>query len=354
MIVVKRKLEKWLPHMVGLIFIALLPVFVFDGLNQRTTYWVYSYFYQLIFVLAAFYINYLIITPYFFFEKRKIYFILLLTLFTILLLTLWQYYHDLILADFLIEDPKKLPESQGPKSKFGLHPRLVDNFFLLMVVFGFSSGMAIIQHLRKNESEQKEIEKARVDSELAFLKNQISPHFFFNSLNSIYALIAINSDEAQKAVEKLAELMRYLIYESNIEIVKLQKEFDFTRNYITLMQQRLTSKVKIDVNIEENPPLTEISPLLFIPFVENAFKHGISYRNESYVSVSLRTEKKCVIFECVNSIPVAKRDQKISDGGVGLENIYKRLELIYGNLAQLQITYSEKEYRVNLVIPLEV
>ncbi len=104
-----------------------------------------------------------------------------------------------------------------------MHPKLVDNFFLLLVVLGFSSGMAIIQQLRKNETKQKEIEKVRVDSELAFLKNQISPHFFFNSLNNIYALIAIDSSKAQKSVEKLSGLMRYLIYDSDIKKVELKK-----------------------------------------------------------------------------------------------------------------------------------
>jgi len=160
--------------------------------------------------------------------------------------------------------------------------------------------MAIIQRLRKNEFKQKEIEKARIDSELAFLKNQISPHFFFNALNNIYGLIAIDSDKAQQAVEKLSGLMRYLIYDSNIDTIELQKEFDFTSKYIELMQQRFSSKIKIDIEISNNLPEAQIPPLLFIPFIENAFKHGISYREHSFVSIRLTAEDNKVIFECNN------------------------------------------------------
>ena len=113
-----------------------------------------------------------------------------------------------------------------PRSRFGLHPKIIDNFLLLLVVLGFSSGMAIIQRFRKDDIKQKEVEKARVDSELAFLRNQISPHFFFNALNNIYALIDVDGEKAQKAVEELSVLMRYLIYDSNIEAVELQKEIE--------------------------------------------------------------------------------------------------------------------------------
>jgi sensor histidine kinase YesM len=209
--------------------------------------------------------------------------------------------------------------------------------------------MAIIQRLRKNESTQKEIEKARVDSELAFLKNQISPHFFFNALNNIYGLIAIDGDKAQQAVEKLSGLMRYLIYDSNIETIELYKEFDFTLKYIELMQQRLSSKIKLDVNISSDIPEGQIPPLLFIPFVENAFKHGISYRENSFISILLKTEHNKVVFECKNSVPTRREQNK--SGGVGIINIKKRLNLIYGNACNLNINKVDNEYHVQLIVP---
>ncbi|NOQ26752.1 MAG: hypothetical protein GQ564_15435 [Bacteroidales bacterium] len=348
----KSKIEKWLPHIAGLLLFLILPIFVFDRNNDRAIYWMYSYYYQLLFMIVAFYVNYLVIVPRFFFSKR-IYFFAVIFIFAILLLAISQYFYDVLQFDNLRPDSNIIGRNVRPKSKYGFHPKLIDNFFLLILVLGFSSGMAIIQNLRKSETKQKEIEKARVDSELAFLKNQISPHFFFNSLNNIYALIAVDGDQAQKAVEKLSVLMRYLIYDSDNETVELQSEFDFTSKYIELMQQRLSSKVKLDVNIDNKLPDVKIPPLLFIPFVENAFKHGISYRENSFVSILLKTENSNVVFECKNSNPRAKvtEDKK---GGVGIVNIKKRLDLIYGNSFQLKIENTTEEYLVRLIVPLEL
>lgn len=353
MIFSKNKIEKGLPHFVGLLLFLILPIFVFDRNNDRDIYWMYNYYYQLAFMIVAFYVNYLVVVPRFFFSKRKVYFFIVLILFTFLLLTVSQYLYDYFQLENI--SPNKLSGESIPprRSRFGLHPKLIDNFFLLLIVLGFSSGMAIIQRLRKNESKQKEIEKARVDSELAFLKNQISPHFFFNALNNIYGLIAIDSDKAQQAVEKLSGLMRYLIYDSNIETIELQKEFDFTLKYIELMQQRLSPKVKLEVNISDKIPEGQIPPLLFIPFIENAFKHGISYREHSFVSVKLTTEVNKVIFECKNSIPT-NREQNNNEGGVGIANIQKRLDLIYGSLFKLDISKAEKEFHVQLVVPFKM
>lgn len=348
----KTKVDRWLPHIAGLLLFSILPLFVFDRNNDRAIYWMYSYYYQLTFMIVAFYFNYLVIVPRFFFSKKRIYFIIALFLFAILLLAISKYLYELLPFEHL-GPGNRLEENARQKNFFGIHPKLVENFFLLLVVLGFSSGMAIISQLRKNETKQKAIEKARVDSELAFLKNQISPHFFFNALNSIYALIAIDGEKAQKAVEKLSVLMRYLIYESDVRMVDLHKEFDFTSKYIELMRQRLSPKIKLEVNIDQELPDVKIPPLLFIPFVENAFKHGISYREKSFVSILLKTNDDSVIFETKNSIPTIE-EQNNKKGGVGIENIKKRLELIYGNTFELEISNADGEFFVRLMVPLKL
>ena len=352
----KNRIEKWLPHIAGLLLFSILPLFVFDRNNDRAIFWVYSYYYQLIFMIVAFYVNYLVIVPRFFFSKRRIYFFAVIFLFAISLLIASQYLYNLLQLDSLRPENILKRTIIPPKNSFGMHPKLVDNFFLMLVVLGFSTGMATIQHLKKDETKQKEIDKVRVDSELAFLKNQISPHFFFNSLNNIYALIAIDGDKAQKDIEKLSGLMRYLIYDSDIKMVELKKEFDFIQNYIELMQQRLTSKVKLHVNINSKLPDAKIPPLLFIPFIENAFKHGISYRQNSFISISLKAEMNKIVFECTNSIPENKKEPTQTKGGLGIVNIEKRLELIYGNLAELKIdnNKSQCKYSVCLTIPLDI
>jgi len=144
--------------------------------------------------------------------------------------------------------------------------------------------------------------------------------------------------------------MRYLIYDSNIDTIELQKEFDFTLKYIELMQMRLSSKVKLDINISDKIPEGQISPLLFIPFIENAFKHGISYRENSFISILLKTERTNVVFECRNSVP-STSEQKDNKGGVGIANIQKRLDLIYGNSFKLDISKNDSEYHIKLIIP---
>ena len=348
----KNRIEKWLPHIVGLLLFLILPIFVFDRNNDRAIFWMYSYYYQLSFMIVAFYVNYLIITPHFFFNKRKLYFFAVLLLFVFLLLFVSQYLYNLFQLEYL--NPLRPSEGRNmPRPRaFGLHPKLVDNFFLMIVVLGFSTGMANLQRLKNNKEEQKEIEKERLNTELAFLKNQISPHFFFNSLNNIYALIAINANEAQKAVEKLSGLMRYLIYDSDIKTVALKKEFVFMQNYIDLMQQRLTSKVKLIVNIQDDVPSVEIPPLIFITFVENAFKHGISYRNKSFISISLKTEGDMLLFKCENSIADNTNKAATEKGGLGIVNIKRRLNLLYGDKTQLIRSDKEDVYSIDLKIPL--
>lgn len=348
----KNRLEKWLPHIIGLLLFSILPLFIFDRANERAIFWMYSYYYQLVFMVVAFYVNYLIITPRFFFNKKKIYFFGVVLLFAVLLLTISQYLYDILQLDSLRHENMGVAKEFPPRKTNGLHPKLLDNFFLMVVVLGFSTGMANIQRLKRNESEQEEIEKTQLNTELAFLKNQISPHFFFNSLNNIYALIAIDGDKAQQSVEKLSGLMRYLIYDSDIKTVELSKEFEFMQNYIDLMQQRLTAKVKLSVNIQKQVPAVEIPPLIFIPFVENAFKHGVSYREQSFIDIFLETEGNQVLFKCKNS--VAKKNKPLSEkqGGLGIVNIKRRLSLLYGDQAKLIQTQKDDVYTIELQIPL--
>ena len=350
----RTSLERILPHVLGISIIILLPLFGFDRDNSRFRFWMYLYYYQLAFMLIAFYVNFLLIVPRIYFSKKRIWFFLILVLFAVLLLASSQFFYNLFDMDALRAANMPGPGRPVSGGILNLHPRIIDNFFLILLVLGFSTGMAIMQQLKHNENKHKEIEKARMDTELAFLKNQISPHFFFNSLNNIYALIAIDGPQAQQAVEKLSALMRYLIYESDTKMIRLQREFEFTQNYIDLMRQRLTSRVKLDVNIMTNAPDVQIPPLIFIPFIENAFKHGVSYREQSHISIGLKTEGDSIIFECVNSIPQQREQDSTAEGGVGIQNIRKRLELLYGEAAQLTMRTGEAEFIVLLTLPISI
>lgn len=349
----KLKADIWLPHIIGLLFFSILPFFVFESTDSRSVFWKNTYYHQLVFMIIAFYVNYLVLVPGYFFSKKKVYFVVIVFAFAILVLLVMQLSYDVLGIDEMrkIHFPQNRQQPRPP-GFLGLHPKMIDNFFLIILVLGFSTGMAIMHRMKKNENEQKEIEKARLDSELAFLKNQISPHFFFNSLNNIYALIAIDSNKAQKAVEKLSGLMRYLIYDSDIKEVQLKKEFEFNRNYIELMRQRISTKIDLKVDISQEVPLINIPPLIFIPFIENAFKHGISYRNQSYILITLKIVDQNIVFHCRNSVPEKTTADYHTQGGMGIPNIKKRLALLYGDKAKLTMGYQESDFVVDLTLPL--
>jgi LytS/YehU family sensor histidine kinase len=222
-------------------------------------------------------------------------------------------------------------------------------FTSLFLVF-FSLGMRVLERHSQTEKLQKELEKEKLNSELAFLKNQVSPHFFFNTLNNIYSLISINAEDSQKAVLRLSKLMRYLLYDSEHGNIKLSNEIDFMNNYIDLMKLRMSSKIKLVVTFPSKYEDINIPPLIFIPFIENAFKHGISYREKSFIDISMTTKKDSLVFRCVNSIVKVREENESAHSGIGLENVTKRLNLLFPGKHELKISKTDSEYEVLLQI----
>jgi LytS/YehU family sensor histidine kinase len=211
--------------------------------------------------------------------------------------------------------------------------------------------MKAIEKHSESEKRQKELEKEKLNSELAFLKNQVSPHFFFNTLNNIYSLIEINKTDAQDAVMKLSRLMRYLLYESEHGQTPLSHEVNFMKHYIDLMRLRISPKVELKIDLPENDNGLKVPPLLFIPFIENAFKHGISYREKSFIDIAMQTENNRIIFVCRNSVTMgtgASPDENHS--GIGLENVKKRLNLLFPGKHELKISKTDNEFLVDLRI----
>jgi LytS/YehU family sensor histidine kinase len=202
------------------------------------------------------------------------------------------------------------------------------------------------------EKLQKELEKEKLNSELAFLKNQISPHFFFNTLNNIYSLIGINAEDSQKAVLKLSKLMRYLLYESEKGDSKLSTEIEFMNNYIDLMKLRMNEKVALNVSLPADYDDRSIPPLLFIPFIENAFKHGISYREKSFIEISFLVTPDSLSFRCANSLFKSRDESDSGHSGIGLENVRKRLGLLFPGKHDLKINKTDSEFEVLLQINL--
>ncbi|NJO69535.1 MAG: histidine kinase [Bacteroidetes bacterium] len=255
-----------------------------------------------------------------------------------------------------VEDENKTTanENRRNNSKPPRYPWKFDLYnylFTSMLVAGFSVGLKMSAKYNENEKRRKELEKEKLSSELAFLKNQVSPHFFFNTLNNIYSLTEINTKEAQNAILKLSKLMRYLLYESERGDVKLSSEIAFITNYIQLMKLRISEKVNISVTFPDTYKDISFPPLIFIPFVENAFKHGVSYKDNSFINIDLKITESNLEFRCKNSI--SGKPVNLSESGIGLENARKRLLLLFPETHKLLIHQHDNIFEVNLTIQLE-
>ncbi len=221
--------------------------------------------------------------------------------------------------------------------------------FNALVFTVFALGLRVISRHAEIEKRQKELEKEMLNSELAFLKNQISPHFFFNTLNNIYSLIGISANDSQEAVLKLSKLMRYLLYDSDQGETRLSSEIEFMNNYIDLMRLRLSEKVQLAVSFPEKYENLSIPPLLFISVIENAFKHGISYREKSFVDIRMDVSKEMINFSCTNSY-FKKVNETDNPSGIGLDNLKKRLALLFPDSHKLEIVTSEASFYVGIQI----
>ncbi len=202
------------------------------------------------------------------------------------------------------------------------------------------------------QQEKKELESQTLQSELNFLKSQINPHFLFNTLNSLYALTLKKSDLAPEIVLKLSEMMRYMLYDCNEKEVNIEKEITYIKNYLELEKLRHGRNIAISFDIEENVGNQKIAPLLLIPFIENAFKHGTSHLvSNAYVDVKLSCSSYQIEMQVKNSkSPSVPKNEFRKNGGIGLMNVRRRLDILYPGNHVLTITESPAEYSVELKI----
>lgn len=234
-----------------------------------------------------------------------------------------------------------------PNRSFIYHNTVSGGLMSSLLVLGISSGWKITSEWYRNERLKKEMENEKLAAELAFLKSQVNPHFLFNSLNSIYALANKASPQTADAVIKLSDLMRYMLYDSTGNYVELDKEVEYLNNYINLQKLRVNGKVDISFDTKGELVNKKIAPLLLIPFVENAFKHGISYQNESFVHVEMMANGKNIRFVVENTLNQHKPDVERASG-VGLKNVKRRLELLYPGKHKLVINESNGKYITDL------
>jgi two-component sensor histidine kinase len=293
------------------------------------------------FSLLLFYLNYFILINNLLFKKKLLWFFLT----NIILITVFSYCSDL-LAHFFQPMPMNKRFPQPPNGfVFGLHN------FSFMFVISISVAIRTTSRWFKTETERKILENENLKSKLSNLKMQLNPHFFFNTLNNIYSLIKVSPEKAQESVHGLAKLMRYHLYETNEETVPLSEEVEFLKNYIALMKIRMTPNVTIETDFTIDNPTTRIAPLLFISLVENSFKHGVSPIENSFIKITMVEHDQILAFEIFNT-DYHQKTEGIEETGIGLENLRKRLALIYPEKHNFVYGYESKHFQVKVILQL--
>ncbi len=249
------------------------------------------------------------------------------------------------------------PRRPGPRSIGRLGPRpwldsmgfISRNVIIYLGVIGLAVAVRMTERWYRDEKKRDEMEKAATEAELVALKSQVNPHFLFNTLNNIYSLIQIDQDKAQEAVHDLSGMLRYVLYDSEKPSVPLSKETGFLKDYIKLMSMRCSSNVTLDVSLPETDSDKHVAPLLFIPLVENAFKHGISTSEPSSIKIELKEEGEYVSF-LVENTSFPKNDSDRSGSGIGVKNLQRRLDMLYPGQHSFEYGETQGFYRSFLKI----
>lgn len=301
------------------------------------------------FYLFVFYLNYFGLIPRFLFNGfRKKFLFLNLLLFVLVAWAIhfWQEW----LMEALVVLPRKVPMDGPPRWLF-----ILRDLFSMILTVGFCVAIRLSGRWMQIEAERRAAKQSQTEAELKNLRNQLNPHFLLNTLNNIYALIAFDRDKAQNAVQELSKLLRHVLYDNQYDRVPIGKEIDFIRNYIELMRIRMLPHVELKTVFDVCPdsPML-IAPLIFISLIENAFKHGISPTEPSYIYISFRENGQELSCEIANSYHPKNKSDK-SGSGIGLEQVSKRLELIYSGRYNWRygIGKDGREYRSLLNITLD-
>lgn len=314
-------------HILGWFTFVLFIVLLF---NIQNAFFPKPLLLNISFGIVLFYINYLFLIPNYLFQRKlKLYILLSVVSLTVTagLVTL--------LKSLILFRLRSIPSN------------IVIEFFLYAVLFLIA--IAIRSYIHWEESEKKKdaaIAKKTV-SELQNLKNQLNPHFLFNSLNSIYSLSLKKSDKSPEAIIMLSELMRYMLYETNETYVFLEKEIEYIRNYFALQKLQIANNQNVELKIQGKMHQQLISPLLLISFIENAFKYSTDLGGNTLIQIEIKLEDNNLYFSCKNGIG-NRNGMADKNSGIGLQNTIDRLKLLYPDQHTLNINEDQDTYKVDL------
>ena len=299
--------------------------------------------------ILIFVINNAILVPHLLFKRRYVAYVMITAAMLVALFFSLEYYQNSIQRhSYAAGGELYIIHGRASFTDLAWHWNVLLGMFLL------GANCAIKYMFKSINDEQRMIalERQSLQAEMDYLKYQINPHFFMNTLNNIHALVDIDPEAAKDTVIELSKMMRYVLYDSESALIKVSNDIQFIENYINLMRIRYTDKVDVRLDVEEPLPMNaQIPPLLLIVFVENAFKHGVSYNKPSFVHINIRIAESRLYCEVRNSRYLQSPDKS---GGVGLDNTKKRLRLLFNDDYSLRIDdKSELEYKVELSIPIK-
>ncbi len=321
------------------IFFGFPMLFMFErGEQDVVRYWFYLFNTSM--YVMVFYINYFLLIPYYLFTKRFSRFTLL-NIGVMLVCGALMYYSKEFEAIKFFPHPGPHP----PKVLF-----IFRDISFMLLMAGLSVAIRMTGNWYRIDAIHKETEKAQFEAELKNLKSQLNPHFLFNTLNNIYSLVIVRPEKAQEAIHRLSNLLRYALYENNANFVPLDKELKFLESYIDLMSLRLSKSVKLTTQIKGSNSTDLIAPMLFISIIENAFKHGVSPTEASFIDINIDAIAGQGLICSVENSNFPKKEIDRSGSGIGHENLLKRLDLLYPGKYDLAVENRETSYFVELKI----
>lgn len=347
----KRLAIKIIYHLVGWFIFFSINYYLISIYQIRFN----PYFQISIWVISilVFYINYAILMPWLLYRKRT----MLYVTFSALLIAS-AFGANYILTNHTFRDhmppgktERDLQEqilSRENRSGSTRPAGRVNMLWIYSTLLFFASGtvLGLVERWNREQKNIKEREREKTLAELTYLKNQVNPHFLFNSLNSIYSLSIQKSGKTTQSILKLSNLLRYMIYETESERVLLAKEFDYISDYIELQKLRLTDKTEVSYSLPDSHINYSIEPLLLIPVIENAFKYGVDNTKSSQISLSIETEGPELVLKIVNDIVRSKEPSRQNQSGIGLANLRRRLEILYPGNHIFKITEDQNRFSV--------
>ena len=343
---IKRFVKPYLSHIITWVILLLLPFIGYlyepKKISDFNFYFVKIHFLNILFIATTFYLNINFMAPKYFFEKRRIKFTVLI----FILLAIYIFFNYLTIHFSPVEGYKKIEEQNIFFIRLIIGPTIIFSLCILT-----STMLFLYEEQAKQKELNKLIELEKTAAELSMLKLQISPHFLFNTLNNIRWLIRKKSELSEESVMKLSEILRYILYEVEGNKVEFNREMEHLKNFIELQTLRLPIEGTVAFNVDEKIHNFQIEPLLFIHFVENAFKYGIDSKNAPDIHFEFKKIANGILFKSKNKILLKKT--MIHNEGIGLTNIQRRLELLYPNKHELNINHSTDYFEVTLKLILD-